>query len=317
MLTKDFVLGIDTSNYTTSVAAIRRDDVIINDLRKPLAVKQGERGLRQSHAFFQHVGTLPAMIGEALDGKGDRFCAVSVSTKPRPLESSYMPVFKAGENCGIIVSQALNLPLFRFSHQEGHIEAVKNSSGLKLKGDFICFHLSGGTCEILKVNGADIAIIGGSKDISYGQVLDRIGVLLGLPFPCGAEIDNIALAASGGRKVLTGIRVEGLHMNLSGIETQAANIIKAGLAVQETAELIKDLLNNIYESLVKLIENAVTATNMNDVLFIGGVSSSRFLYEKINGYFKNSGINIEFGDQRLSADNAVGIALLGGKSLWR
>ena len=59
------ILGIDTSNYKTSVALIQRDGTVIHDLRRLLRVKQGEKGLRQSAALFQHIENLPSMIEEA------------------------------------------------------------------------------------------------------------------------------------------------------------------------------------------------------------------------------------------------------------
>jgi len=316
MQIKDHVLGIDTSNYTTSVAVIRKDGSIIYDLRKQLAVKQGDRGLRQSFALFQHIEALPALIEEAISKKGHELAAVAVSTRPRPVDSSYMPVFKAGESSAQMISSALNVPLFKTSHQEGHIEAVKNVSTIKEKGEFLCYHLSGGTNELLQIKGAEFKIIGGTKDISFGQVIDRVGVRLGMPFPCGGELDKIALSTGAAGGFLKDIPVDGCYINLSGIETQCANLIEKGLAAQDKDMLIKELFNKICKSLIILTENAVKCAKSSDVLFVGGVSSSRFLYEGLRNYFDGSGINIDFGDRRFSADNAVGTAFLGGKKIW-
>ena len=317
MRTDEYVIGIDTSNYKTSVAVIRGDGGIISDLRRPLAVKPGERGLRQSYALFQHIDALPELIGEALGNRSGKIAAASVSVRPRPVEGSYMPVFKAGESFAKTISYSLDVPLFRFSHQEGHIEAVKNSCGFKDKSTFLCYHLSGGTCELLKVSGNEIEIIGGSKDISFGQVIDRIGVRLGMPFPCGGEFDKTALETDGESDSLKEIPVEGLKINLSGIETQAARAIEGGPDPYNGSALVKEIMNKIYNSLITLTENAVNSTNISDVLFTGGVSSSKFISEKLHGHFDDSGIKIEFGDQALASDNAVGIALLGGKALWQ
>jgi len=317
MQTNAYVLGIDTSNYTTSVAVVREDGEIIHDLRKALIVKQGERGLRQSHALFQHVEALPALIGKAMRGTGSCFKAVAVSARPRPVDSSYMPVFKAGESFATSISHALTIPAYAFSHQEGHIEAVKAYSAFKEKERFLCYHLSGGTCELLNVNGDMISIIGGTKDISFGQVIDRIGVLFGMQFPCGAELDRIAVKTVEQSNILTDIPLDGLHINLSGIETQASKIIKNGLSAIERDALIKETLNKISNSLIDLTEKAVFQTGLRDILFTGGVSASKFLHSMLCAYFDGSGVNIEFGDQHLSSDNAVGTALLGIKSYCR
>ncbi|MCL1982648.1 MAG: hypothetical protein FWG53_06160 [Clostridiales bacterium] len=317
MQNKDLVLGIDTSNYKTSVAVVSSSGETVLDLREPLAVKAGERGLRQSHALFQHLEALPRLIGEAVAGKGGRFVAVSVSTRPRPVDSSYMPVFKAGENIATVFSHALGIPIFRFSHQEGHIEAVKNSSSFKEKAKFLCYHLSGGTSELLAVDGGAIKIIGGTKDISFGQAIDRTGVLLGMPFPCGGAFDEISIRADGCSSFLKAIPVDGLFINLSGIETQAARVIGSGLLDGQKDMLVKEVISKIAAALVRLTENAVAETGIKDVLFAGGVSSSKYLHGALHDCFDGTEVAVDFGDQALSSDNAVGMAVLGVKQLWR
>ena len=316
MKTKDTVLGIDTSNYTTSAALINRSGEILSDLRSQLTVKQGERGLRQSHALFQHIETLPHIIEEAIGGNGEKIGAVAVSERPRPLETSYMPVFKAGESFAVVISSALGIPVYKFSHQENHIEAVRHYSGLKDRKCFLCFHLSGGTCELLRVMEGSIEILGGSRDISFGQLIDRTGVHLGLPFPCGAEFDRVALKTDAASNSLKEIPIRGFEINLSGIETQSAKLIKVGLNMKERDALIKEILNKTCNVLIKMIENAVYSTNLHDILFVGGVSSSKFISAALRDYFCGGDVSIDFGNQRFASDNAVGTALLGRKKLW-
>ena len=333
-----YVLGIDTSNYTTSVAVVSENGEVIHDLRNLLEVKQGERGLQQSHALFQHVEVLPKMLREAMYGNNENFKAVAVSTRPRPVTLSYMPVFKAGENFAKVVANTLDIPIYEFSHQEGHIEAVKRYSSFKDKKKFLCYQLSGGTCELLKIDGETIEIIGGTKDISFGQVVDRLGVLLGLRFPCGSDLDKMALCADEFEKInidasvtsamsksLKPVHIDGLYINLSGMETQAANVItqidaKYGKEMseyelqkkeEEISIFVQVIFNNIGNTLINLTQNAVLQTGIKDFLFTGGVSSSKYLYNMLSAHFDKSEINIEFGQQNLASDNAVGIALLG------
>jgi len=317
MQIRDCVMGIDTSNYMTSVAVINSAGEIMYDLRKPLKVKQGQRGLRQSHALFQHIETLPVLIEEALSEVRKRLSAVSVSVRPRPLEDSYMPVFKAGWSMASALGTAMNLPVYSFSHQEGHIEAVKRFSTFRKKEKFLCFHLSGGTCELLLVSGNKIERLGGSRDISFGQVLDRIGVKLGMDFPCGQEFDRISLKAKESSNKLKEIPVTGTWINLSGIETQAERIIDNGLTENERDMLIKEIFNKIYDSIFALSGNAVISTGLTDILFTGGVSSSRFLADALHSRFDSTNVSIDFGNQHLASDNAVGTAFLGGKMIWQ
>ena len=316
---KKYILGIDTSNYKTSVAVTDLAGNIVSDTRKLLQVKQGERGLRQSHALFQHIDNIPALLNSALKGiKASELCAVSVSTKPRPVADSYMPVFNAGKSTANTISAILDIPLYEFSHQEGHIEAVRSQSVLKNEPDYLAYHLSGGTCELLKITSLEspdsIEIIGGSKDISFGQVIDRVGVLLGLNFPAGEEMDRMALASIGSTMVLTKIPVAGLNINLSGIETQCSRVISASDENLDRSCLINELFTKIAKSIEEMTINAVKETDIHKILFVGGVSGSIFISDHIRKAFENTETELAFGTQSLSQDNAVGIALLGGKA---
>ncbi|MCC2865293.1 O-sialoglycoprotein endopeptidase [Ihubacter massiliensis] len=318
---RDYVLGIDTSNYKTSAAITDAQGKILCDLRKLLHVKQGERGLRQSDALFQHVENLPKLLEEALaDDRARRIAAVACSDRPRPQEGSYMPVFKAGIGFGQAVAAALQVPFFTFSHQEGHIEAIKSSSGLSHQTRFLCYHLSGGTCELLEVNEGNIQIIGGSKDLSFGQVIDRVGVKLGLNFPAGEEMDQLAIGAEKPSAYLKKIPADDLFFNLSGIETQCGRqaelMMQQASTEEEKAELVRELFDKITRILIEITQKASNETSITNIMYTGGVSSSRCISGQLKRHFSNTGISVEFGQQRLSQDNAVGIALLGGKKLW-
>ncbi len=333
MQNKDLVLGIDTSNYTTSLAITDINGAIAADERKLLTVKQGERGLRQSHALFQHMENIPDMLLE-LFGRIDknRIGAVSASNRPRPIEGSYMPVFKAGVNYGRIMAASLGVPFFGFSHQEGHLEAVKHGSSLSEEAEYLAYHLSGGTCELLRVTKDTIHILGGTRDLSFGQVIDRIGVALGMEFPAGREMDLAALGmrdSLGGQNseapsqpegsekpavLLKKIPIYGFEINLSGIETQCRRELEKG---SDPGRVIYELFQNIGTCLCRLTVKAVSETGCGCVLFSGGVAASRYVREAVGSFFADKPVKIVFGDPAMSSDNAVGIAFLGGKELWQ
>lgn len=316
---KDCVLDIDTSNYTTSAAVVSRDGEVIKSSRILLSVKKGERGLRQSEAVFQHVCNIPkvmdAVMPEAVRG---RIAGVAVSDKPRPRDDSYMPVFRAGEAAARTAADALGVPYMTFSHQEGHIAAIKEFTHYRDDDRILFYHLSGGTTELLKVtdyfgkDGMKIEIIGGTRDISFGQLIDRTGVALGSSFPAGKELDDLVMrSAENGippSKCLKPIPFDGMYFNLSGIESQTRRMIENEGA--DTDALIMEMFNKMAECLTALTEKAVEKTNIHDVVFGGGVSSSRYIRKAI-------GKNVPgavFGEW--SADNAVGTALLGRNKSW-
>ncbi len=309
-------LGIDTSNYKTSVAVVNCEGTVLFNHQEYLDVKKGERGLRQSDAFFQHVQKLPGAIQKALADFSIRenIGAVSFSTRPRPIEGSYMPVFTAGAGYGKAVAAAIGVPHYEFSHQEGHIEAIRFYSCLKDVSPLICFHFSGGTTEALLVDDKkDIfEIVGGTKDIAYGQVLDRVGVSLGLDFPCGEALDQMAVRAIGHRDILTPIKTKECYVNLSGIETQCGKALEQ----YPQMELIEDLFEKLSRSILEMTLQLSYQYGITNFIYAGGVSCSQYMRNYLVEHMYKD-LNIVFGKPQMSADNAIGVALLGGQKLWR
>lgn len=293
-------LGIDTSNYTTSVALCGDKTV---DFRKLIDVGEGNRGIRQSDGVFLHIKELPVLF-EKLDGIRS-IKAVGVSVRPRNQEKSYMPVFIAGENFARVIAKSLDVPLFEASHQDGHIMAGIISCGESglINEEFTAVHLSGGTTEILKCrykNGSfNPEIIGGTKDISAGQLLDRLGVGMGMKFPCGKELDMLATQEKDFLKEK--ISVNDGFMNFSGIETKLFKL---------KDELPKPVIaKTAFEFIGNSIDCALKNIGAKKVLFVGGVASGTVLREKLS----HSSYKPFFASPELSSDNAVGIAEIAKK----
>lgn len=300
-------IGFDTSNYTTSVAYTNGTEDI--NARQLLYVKQGERGIRQSDGVFQHTKLMPEIFGQ-LSRKVDlsEVTAVGVSTRPRTVEGSYMPVFLVGESFARVLGNALSVPVYEFSHQDGHIMAGIYSGGFfdLLDGDFLSVHLSGGTTEILKsrYDGFNFKneIIGGTKDISAGQFIDRVGVKLGLNFPAGKELEKLALEATAAEKLP--LSVQGAYMNFSGVETKVSRMTQTD---NDKNAIALSVLENVRDMLTIAIGNAIKMTNIHKVLVVGGVASN-FIIRK--GLEKNLDARVCFAKPEYSTDNAVGIAYL-------
>lgn len=302
-------LGIDTSNYTTSVYAVTEDN--ITGRRKILDVRPGERGLRQSDGVFQHMKSFPVLFRELCDEINiSDILAVGVSTRPRSIEGSYMPVFLAGKGYAEVIADSLGVPLYEYSHQEGHIMAGIRSCGdySLLDGEFISVHISGGTTEILKTSyngrGFDCDIIGGTRDISVGQFIDRVGVAMGLGFPAGVQLESLAQTAD--KRTSLPIKTDGAWMNLSGVETKALRMIESAEA--DNAELALGVLYEIKRALLKTISAALDETGLNRVLIAGGVASNGIIREGLLGM----PYDVNFSSKEFSSDNAMGIAELAG-----
>lgn len=321
MKMNDLILGIDTSNYTTSLALADIDGTPVADARRLLDVKPGERGLRQSDALYKHMENMPELAEEILLAHRASIKAVCASDRPRPAEGSYMPVFKAGVRFGQIISQSLNVPFYTTSHQEGHLMAAKHGTELENENEFLFWHLSGGTTELLYVDGKKIAQIGGTKDLSYGQLIDRIGVKLGYKFPAGAQIDRAATlqqeqitSQNNIRDEIKPIHINELFMNLSGLETTLMRKIDRASDEEYTelqAEIPRVLMEKLTEALAKITDMAVSKYEVKKILLCGGVASSTYLRQ----HFSHNDSTL-FGKPEYSSDNAIGTALL-GVQIWQ
>lgn len=301
-------LGIDTSNYTTSLAFCNADGQIIANLKRPLAVDVGERGLRQSDAVFQHTKNLPLLFASARElFEAYKPIAIGVSATPRKQKDSYMPCFLAGVSVAQALSATLGVTLYSFSHQNGHIMAAAYSAGVadRLIGhEFLAFHVSGGTTEVLHVipDESDFRceIVGGTKDINAGQAIDRSGVAMGLAFPCGPALERMALSFEG-RIEKKKICVDRAFCNLSGVENMALSMIEKGEPKEKVAAFVLDFVGRTLKAMTEAVRDEFPGL---PVLYAGGVMSCGILKEmlKAPGSY--------FSESAFSADNAAGVALL-------
>lgn len=310
-----YYLGIDTSAYTTSIAVVDNNFNIIWDKRIPLTVKKGDRGLRQSEALFLHIQNLPLLFQELAKNIDVNYKALAVSSTPRPVINSYMPVFKAGESVAISISSMLKIPLQLVSHQEGHIMAgIANNRKLLDEEKFLTVHFSGGTSEFIQVTRGtkdyfdiDLGISG--LDLHAGQLVDRVGVALGLPFPAGKEMEELALKATN-YDISIPSAVKKIGFSFSGAETMAIKLISQGVPHEEIAFAVLRTIANTIEKCV-LIECEKYKTNQ--VLLVGGVMANSLIRKRLIERLEHPAVGMKlcFATPQLSTDNAVGVALLG------
>ena len=292
-------LGFDTSNYTTSCATLDGD--VLKNCSRLLPVKEGELGLRQSEALFQHVKALPLLLETlAAEADLDGIQAVAASSRPRAVEGSYMPCFLEGCAMAKGIASVLGVPCSFFSHQQGHLAAVLYDSGNNelLDGEFLAWHLSGGTTELLHVKpGLECEKIGGTTDISAGQLIDRTGVMLGLPFPAGRKMD----AMSRGTSVKPyKVKMNEMYFSLSGMENQVRRRCETDTAEETAAFAIACCVDVVRRA----THEAKKRFGDLPVIFAGGVASNSVLRETMTEE------NAIFSKPQYASDNAAGIAVL-------
>ncbi|MBQ8545883.1 MAG: hypothetical protein IJ437_02955 [Clostridia bacterium] len=304
---KKVYIGIDTSNYTTSCAVCNEDGIILENYKALLPVKEGENGLRQSDAVFAHVKNFELISSYIKEKHADyEIIAIGYSAYPRDCENSYMPCFLVGKAVAQMISALYNIDIYKFSHQMGHIQASIYSSGAQIDEDFIAFHVSGGTTEILHVtphnNTYIIEQIGGSIDLHAGQAIDRIGVKMGMVFPCGKEME---IHAKENYERIPPIKscVNGYQCNISGLENLALKLYSKTNNISLVSAYVFEFLS---KTLIKLTENLRKEYKNKKIIFAGGVMSNSIIQNNLNNAFKN----VYFAKPEFSADNAAGVAIL-------
>ena len=304
--------GIDTSNYTTSVALTDESGSALLNFKKLLPVKEGERGLRQSDAVFHHV----KQLAEGASALGDivkqlsadhAVAAIGVSATPRDAEGSYMPCFLSGLSAAETAGAMLRVPVYRLSHQNGHIMAALHSAGRMewIGREFIAFHVSGGTTEVLHVQPCEdkvftVSQIGGTRDINAGQAIDRAGVYMGLQFPAGAEMERLASSYEG-EVPEAKISVVGMECNLSGVENKAIQLYDSRV---DRALVSAFVLCFVGRTLAGMRDGVRAVYGDVPILYAGGVMSCGIIKEML------AEENAAFAKPQFSSDNAFGTALL-------
>lgn len=303
-----YYLGVDTSNYTTSLCITDGKNILAEE-RQILDVKKGEAGLRQSDALFHHTRNLPVLCNKLFSNNSidrNKISAVGVSSVPRDTKNSYMPCFLAGVSFATAFSSALNVPLYTFSHQTGHIVAAAVSGNCEeiLYKNFISFHVSGGTTEVLLVKASDgnlsCEIIGGTRDLNAGQAIDRCGVMLGLAFPCGKEMDK--LSQNSYASFNTKVSVKDTYCNLSGLENICEQMNKNGYSAEDISKFV---FSYIAKTLYKISESCRIHYPDIPILYAGGVMSNTYIRNELSEMS-----NVSFALPYYSCDNAFGISML-------
>jgi len=308
-------LGLDTSAYTSSLALVDSSGQIRADERILLEVSKGNRGLRQSEALFAHLRNLPFLFERLTLPAGESLGGIGVSSRPRNVPGSYMPVFVAGLSQARCLSSVTGVPLFELSHQEGHVMAgLQGKTALPGAGRFLAVHFSGGTSEVLQVARArgesyfDIALLTPGLDLHAGQLIDRVGVALGLSFPAGPELEKLARQSQNSIPALP-TRVDERGFSFSGPEAAALRLVEAGAAPEDIARAVFKAIANTLE---KVLTRAAEQSGLREVLLVGGVMANSLIRERLVQRLEHPavGMKLYFARPELSSDNAVGVALL-------
>ncbi len=300
-------LGLDTSNYTTSAALFHADKAVAIQQKKLLPVAQGQMGLRQSDALFHHVKQLPDMVSLLRKDDAAPIDCVGASDRPQQVDGSYMPCFLAGAGAAREIAACLQVPVYFFTHQQGHVAAALYGADRLswLDRPFLAFHVSGGTTDALLVEPDDAEmircrVVAHSRDLKAGQLIDRVGGMLGLPFPAGPSLEALAMQADELFRVRPSM--DGMDCHLSGVQNQCEALLKKGAS---PANVARFCLASVEAAVAAMTEKLFCEYGDLPLVYAGGVMSNSLLKSSLAARF--GGV---FAPPVYSADNAVGVAVL-------
>ncbi len=311
-MTKKLFLGLDTSCYTTSCALIDESRTILGDEREILSVPLGDRGLSQSNMVFQHTRALPTLIQRL--PSFHNLSGVAVSAFPKRTENSYMPAFLVGKAMAEGIAHAMGCPVHYLSHQEGHVLAALRELTNPIDEPFFVLHLSGGTTELLycepKEQLFSLTELGGSIDLKGGQFIDRLGVLMGFPFPAGQGMD-LAYA----REAETfdpsfeplPVSVKEGHISFSGPCSEASRRWEKNKTLSK-GSMCGAIFHCISQSLIQMISYYLQQRPVNTLIAVGGVMSNTYIRKEIGNFAHTVGMRPIFATPKYSVDNATGVA---------
>ncbi len=299
------ILSFDTSNYTTSACVFDNERGVIWENRTMLSVANGECGIRQNDAVFLHTKNLNTLF--------DNFDVTDIdyvvaSRCPSERENSYMPCFTVGMSFAKVISNILKVPFFSYSHQKNHICAALYSAKKLdlLKTSFIAYHISGGTtdvclCEPFDDGGFCVKKIGGTLDISCGQLIDRTGVNIGLDFPCGKHIEQLADKSN----ILGKVKIKNSNgfYNFSGFQNKTEQMYTLGHSKEQISSYCLDV---VYSFLKDSISYFRSEYGDLPVLLSGGVMSNQIISELARATIND----LYFSEPYYSIDNSLGCAVL-------
>lgn len=216
-----------------------------------------------------------------------------------------MPCFMVGYSHGKLLADSLHVPLIEVSHQQGHVAAALwGAERIDLMDQpHLAWHLSGGTTELLLVEpmGKNVSCtkIGGTTDISAGQLIDRSGQLLKLPFPSGKYLDELSREGENGD--FFRVKCQNMTFSLSGVQNKVQQYDQQAHAPAEAASYA---LKSICYAVAQATRQALNAYPGLEVVFSGGVASNTMLRREV------APLNPVFSPTQYATDNAMGVAVL-------
>lgn len=309
------ILGIETSCDDTAAAVIR-DGRLLSSVVSTQLEHADWGGVVPELASRAHERTIVPVVEKALREAGISrrdLDAIAVTVGPGLVGSLLV-----GVSFAKAASLALDIPLLAVNHLEGHLASLYLDE-VGPSCPHACLIVSGGHTQIMKVLGPGSSeILGRTRDDAAGEAFDKVGKLLGLPYPGGPEIDRRAADGNPAFHAFPRTRLKGYDMSFSGIKT---NVLYHLNAIPETErdayleEHMDDLCASFQEAVVDMLvaplKKAMRDTGLKELGLVGGVSANSRLRARLDELVDSLGGTLFVPPLAYCMDNAAMIAMAG------
>jgi len=305
-------LGIETSCDETAIAIYDSNKGIIGEsVYSQMEMHAEYGGVVPELASRDHCLKIIDVLNEAMGKHSlDTIDQIAYTSGPGLLGALLI-----GESFAQGLSTALEIPLIPINHLEGHLMSPMMEFP-EISMPFICLLVSGGHSMIVDVKAkADYEIIGQSQDDAVGEAFDKVGKLLGLPYPGGPYIEKLAL--KGNPKAYDFprpmIHSDNLDMSLSGLKTAVLYKIQKIKDINQDvkADIAASFQKAVTDLLIAKIKKTIEKTNRSDVIIAGGVAANKYIRKKFKELENTLKIRVYYPDLKYCGDNAAMIAFVG------
>ncbi len=308
------VLGIETSCDETGVAIYdEHQGIIANLLYSQIELHREFGGVVPELASRDHIRKTLPMIDEALLASGSKpedIHAIAYTAGP-----GLVGALLVGASIAKSLALAWNIPSLGIHHMEGHLLAALLTDNPP-DYPFVALLVSGGHTQLMACHEPEnYDLLGESQDDAAGEAFDKVARMLGLPYPGGPAIADLATEGKAARfsfpRPMTS--KPGLDFSFSGLKTFTLNTIASlkVLSQQDKADIAVAFQEAVVDTIRIKCERALAATGMNSLVIAGGVSANVALRESLNHLSARLHCQVFYPDFRLCTDNGAMIAFAG------
>ena len=312
-----FILAIESSCDDTAAAVLKNNKVLSNVVARQ-SIHEEFGGVVPELASRAHQQNIVPVIDVALKKANvtkQQLSAIAFTQGP-----GLMGSLLVGASFAKSMAMMLNIPLIAVNHMHAHILAhfIDEEEFDKPEFPFLALTISGGHTQIVKVNDFfDMEIIGETTDDAVGEAFDKTAKILGLPYPGGPLIDQLAKDGNPKRFLFTKPKVKGLNFSFSGLKTQILYFVQKNIV--ENPNFIEENKNDICASVQQIIidilmeklKMAVEETGIKQIVIGGGVSANSGIRETLKNAEKKYGWKTFVPKFEYTTDNAAMIGIVG------